>query len=270
MQKFSKQLPKEDLKKFAKEVGKKLVASDFKHNRVEDPTKISEKQEKKVKSYVREFFERAVEKKKVLDKKKAGKSTSSSFINGANGHANGDSKAIEIDGDGHVEEEIDLTPSPVELEPETPSLTDSDLKRKRDDEEGEGTPGDDTSSSFANVNPDNYKRLKEGLEEGVGLGLSLDGTPPPPPPPPPEEGVPVSSADEDGDVEMEPVEMEIETEEQKELRLQEEDLMRENEEALALEGIGSNGNGDAPANGPANGAVMEGIEVEGSTNLPSR
>jgi histone-lysine N-methyltransferase SETD2 len=70
MQKFTKQLPKDDLKKFAKEVGKKLVASDFKNGRIDDPTKISEKQEKKVKAYVRQFFEKAVEKKKELDKRK--------------------------------------------------------------------------------------------------------------------------------------------------------------------------------------------------------
>ncbi|CZR54666.1 related to histone-lysine N-methyltransferase [Phialocephala subalpina] len=70
MQKFTKQLSKDDLKKFAKEVGKKLVASDFKNNRVEDPTKISEKQEKKVKKYVRDYFEKAVEKKKAIDKRK--------------------------------------------------------------------------------------------------------------------------------------------------------------------------------------------------------
>ena len=60
MDKFRNKLPKEDLKKFAKEIGKKLVASDFKHNRVEDPTKITDKQEKKVKKYVKEFFDKAV------------------------------------------------------------------------------------------------------------------------------------------------------------------------------------------------------------------
>ena len=70
MQKFTKELPRDDLKKFAKEVAKKLVASDFKNGRVDDPNKISQKQEKKVKAYVRQFFEKAVEKRKELDKRK--------------------------------------------------------------------------------------------------------------------------------------------------------------------------------------------------------
>src|ERR1700722_9704832 len=73
MDKFRNKLPKEDLKKFAKEIGKKLVASDFKNNRVEDPTKISSKQEKKVKKYVKDFFDKAVAKKAAHDKMKAHK-----------------------------------------------------------------------------------------------------------------------------------------------------------------------------------------------------
>ena len=52
MQKYSGKLPKDDLKKFAKECGKKLVASDFKNNRIEDPTKISDRNQRKVKQYV--------------------------------------------------------------------------------------------------------------------------------------------------------------------------------------------------------------------------
>src|SRR5271154_5142266 len=73
MDKFRNKLPKDDLKKFAKEIGKKLVASDFKNNRVEDPTKISTKQEKKVKKYVKDFFDKAVAKKAAHDKMKAAK-----------------------------------------------------------------------------------------------------------------------------------------------------------------------------------------------------
>ncbi|EKD20268.1 uncharacterized protein L3040_007280 [Drepanopeziza brunnea f. sp. 'multigermtubi'] len=245
MQKFTKQLPKEDLKKFAREVGKKLVASDYKNNRVSDPTKISEKQEKKVKSYVRDFFERAVEKKKALDKRKAEKHSSSSFLgsvdHGVNEKESGNGE-VKVEDDG---EEIGLTPSPVEPEPEpepdTPSLTGSgstsDLKRKRTEDEL-GTPGgdEDSSISFANLISDSHKRLKE--EDGVGvvgLGLLLDGTPPPPPPPPPADDIPMADGDQVmGDVDASAdAEEEEESEEAKELRRQEEDLMRENEEAMA-------------------------------------
>ena len=229
MQKFTKQLPKEDLKKFAKEIGKKLVASDFKNGRVEDPTKISEKQEKKVKKYVQDFFEKAVEKKKALDKRKREKAamngSSSSKPKDANG-ANGDSKLepeqdvkdeSDEEGDG---ENIDLTPnsppaeftqpSPPTPTPHTGDSSFSDLKRKRDESEF-GTPGEDEESN---------KRHKEE-----------DLSPPPPPPPPPAEGMP----DED----MAEGVVKEETEEEKELRRQEEDLMRENEEAMKMDLDGS-------------------------------
>src|ERR1700709_1176274 len=108
MQKFASQLPKDDLKKFAKGGGKKLVASDFKNGRVEDPTKISEKQEKKVKSYVRQFFEKAVEKKKELDKKKG--------FGEKEKLANGDGNA-----QPKRESPEDVEPDTIDLTPSTPS-----------------------------------------------------------------------------------------------------------------------------------------------------
>jgi [histone H3]-lysine36 N-trimethyltransferase len=219
MQKFTKQLPKDDLKKFAKEIGKKLVASDFKNGRVEDPTKISEKQEKKVKQYVRQFFEKAVEKKKELDKRKREKEKAKLANGTASNSEKVNGKAGVIDEVGDIKpEDIDLTPSspsppgapasPHPSIPATPSFTESspELKRKRP---GEETPGDESDT----------KRLKEE-----------DFTPPPPPPPPPAEGMP--------DVEMDGMVKE-ETEEEKELRRQEEDLMRENEEAIKMEQDGS-------------------------------
>ncbi|KAK2630074.1 hypothetical protein QTJ16_000894 [Diplocarpon rosae] len=272
MKKFSKQLPKDDLKKFGKEVAKKLVASDYKNNRVEDPTKISEKQEKKVKTYVRDFFERAVEKKKVMDKRKREKVASSlsslvssSVVNGHKTATNGDidGKAVEVADDGEADDAeaddadaIDLTPSPID--PATPSLSptsasnsNSDLKRKRDDGEGDGegesTPGAEDSFSFPHISSESHKRLKEeGGPGGVGVEIGiLDGTPPPPPPPPPT-------------LPDEVVPSEEESEEAQELRRQEEDLMRENEEAMACELV------DAGA-GESHG--MEEKEAENSTGV---
>lgn len=234
MQKFTKQLPKDDLKKFAKEVGKKLVASDFKNNRVEDPMKISEKQEKKVKKYVREYFEKAVEKKKVLERRKREKEQAvASSTSNDNGNGNGDGVNGEVD-------EMDLTPnspSPPSPEPDTQSQSATpspDLSRKR--------PRDvdpDTPSSESN------KRIKEESED-------VDATPPPPPPPPPADpesgfddldtGASFADSSFDGNsneglglgLGIGVVERE-ETEEQKELRRQEEELMRENEEAMKEE-----------------------------------
>jgi hypothetical protein len=256
MQKFTKQLPKDDLKKFAKEVGKKLVASDFKNGRVEDPTKISEKQEKKVKAYVRQFFEKAVEKKKELDKRKKEKERAK-LANGSDKLNGKDASPEELD-DVKVED-IDLTPSSPSppgapssphASVATPSFTESspELKRKRT---GEETPGDESDG----------KRLKEE-----------HSTPPPPPPPPPAEGMPLEELQELPDAEMDEKEI-METEEEKELRRQEEDLMRENEEAMKMEQAGSlntksfeeNGARHINMNGNGNGVEigedsMEGLE----------
>jgi hypothetical protein len=235
MQKFSSQLPKEDLKKFAKEVGKKLVASDFKNNRVEDPTKISEKQEKKVKSYVKEFFEKAVQKKIAIDKRRKEKEKA----RGANGSSkekkplvNGDKTQLNetnseasptkdgADVDMSDDEDHDLGvsfPDPSPSIPATP-LESPDLKRKREDSEF-GTPADDSES----------KRFKEEC-----IADSVDISPPPPPPPPPAGGMPEQELD--GSF-IPPVKEE--SEEDKELRKQEEDLMRENEQALMMDLDGS-------------------------------
>ena len=68
--KFRHKLPKDELKRHAKEVAKKLVNSDFKNNRVEDPTQISEKQQKKVKNFCKEYFDKAVVKQREREKKK--------------------------------------------------------------------------------------------------------------------------------------------------------------------------------------------------------
>ncbi|KAL9084370.1 MAG: hypothetical protein Q9159_005278, partial [Coniocarpon cinnabarinum] len=67
MDKYRGKLDKEDLKRLCKEVSKKLVNSDFKNKRIEDPTKISDSQSRKVKKYVKDFLDRAVEKKKDKD-----------------------------------------------------------------------------------------------------------------------------------------------------------------------------------------------------------
>ncbi|TVY75780.1 H3 lysine-36 specific histone-lysine N-methyltransferase [Lachnellula suecica] len=239
MQKYSKQLPKDDLKKFAKEAGKKLVASDYKNNRVADPTKtIGEKQEKKVKKYVREFFDKAVEKKKAIDKKKREKSLANGSSQNQAPATNGtktveeaapspDAPSPEPGPEDEVEfsDHESLSPS---IPPGTPVTgSSSDLKRKRDEGEGDMTPIDADS-----------KRLKEQSED-------IEAPTPPPPPPPPTDGLEPDLEDE-VEVEMEESNMldappppppsngvpEPETEEQRSLRRQEEDLMRENEEAL--------------------------------------
>ena len=233
MQKFSSQLPKDDLKKFAKEVGKKLVASDFKNKRVEDPTKISEKQEKKVKKYVREYFERAVEKKKAIDKKNLEKEKANGVngfskdeepkVNGDRASTNGPKADVSLtkgDDDADMSDDDDKDLGISFLDGPSPSMAtpaeSPDLKRKREGD-GFGTPGEESES---------FKRLKEDSL------LETSASPPPPPPPPP--------ADDPIEVEdAEAFAVKEETEEDKELRKQEEELMRENEEALKMDLNGS-------------------------------
>lgn len=221
MQKFHNKLPKEDLKKFAKEVGKKLVASDFKNKRVDNPTKISEKQEKKVKSYVRAYFEKAVAKRKELDRRKKHSDHNSS-------HFSNDKKKDDIrmdipktkEQEAEVFEILSLS-SPRDNSPTTPIV-----KRKR--EEDVRTPKEDDLS-------ESFKRQKE---EAPNIVLN-----PPPPPPPSDEKCDNFVEDFsiiDDDVSILKMEMEVEVEEKLQLRLQEEDLMRENEEAERLESENSN------------------------------
>jgi histone-lysine N-methyltransferase SETD2 len=204
MDKFRNKLSKEDLKKFAKEIGKKLVASDFKHNRVEDPTKIDPKVEKKVKKYVKEFFDKAVAKKAAHDKLKAGKKSSQEKKDDVIG--SGDtSQELAVDTPTKIDEDIDMSdvddiPASPGSPPESPSS--EGLKRKRD-ELGEGDDATPTESP--------HKRIKEDGSPDVDVLPS----PPPPPPPPPAEDLEKVMDEEDA-----------------ELRAQEEALMRENEEAL--------------------------------------
>jgi hypothetical protein len=282
MQKFTKHLPKEDLKKFAKEVGKKLVASDFKNNRVEDPTKISEKQEKKVKKYVREYFEKAVEKKKAIDKRKAEKLANGTHVEPskpADGETNGMARAevaeelpsemAKEESDIEMSDDEDKDTSRPQLQTASASATPSfnelptesseTLKRKREDEEI-GSPGDDSESN---------KRLKEEDDD-------KSVSPPPPPPPPPADSMPIdgheldpaqldaaaavnlSSTDENSLLAAH-THVKQETDEENELRLQEEELMRENEEAMMMDLDGSLNAAEKLRDGHGNG-MENGIE----------
>jgi hypothetical protein len=224
MDKFRHKLPKDDLKKFAKEIGKKLVASDFKNNRVDDPTKISPKQEKKVRKYVKEFFDKAVAKKAEHDKKRRAERSSSSHKSASKEASNGlgnvsivspkeEVKVEESDGMEMSDDELDSTSGQLAPSiPATPggSFGEDNLKRKLDDishnEEYDSTPCDTP-----------FKKVKDEEDR------SGEPSPPPPPPPPPAGDMPEVS----GEMEM--------TEEDLEMAEQEAALMRENEEALMKE-----------------------------------
>lgn len=158
MDKFRHKLPKDDLKKFGKEINKKLVSSDYKNKRVDDPTTITDKQEKKIKKYVKEYFDKAVQKYTAHERKKVDRTVQSGDATSMDLGSSFDTSAQ--DAEVILTDDEDAAPTPAS----------SERKRKREDDAGSATA---TPSETPII-----KRLKE--DEG---GLA---SPPPPPPPPPE------------------------------------------------------------------------------------
>ncbi|KAL8952444.1 MAG: hypothetical protein Q9222_001635 [Ikaeria aurantiellina] len=197
--KYKHKLPRDDIKRFAKQVcahvhyifeniltagilqiAKKLVESDYKNRRVQDPTKISSSQERHIKKHVAEFFEKAVARKKERDEKEAVKRKSLGLdpaIPPADSHTSAKNDE-ESDGDQGMEMSDDeagkFAPNSV-----TPLDTATPI-----------TPADQL------INGDGLKRKRNGTGDANGNGLDdVESTPskrprsetPPPPPPPPAE-----------------------------------------------------------------------------------
>jgi histone-lysine N-methyltransferase SETD2 len=217
LDKFRHKLPKDDLKRLGKDIAKKLVASDYKNNRVQDPTaKLTEKQERKIKTYVKDFLDRAVH------KYESHKNETKDGHNGNNQDQTAQPRAPGSSTESpHDRNDAELTAAEgtmSDLDMDSPGSR----KRKREGEgEGEGE-NVDSANATPSDGPD-VKRIKE--DDSFGAVAS----PPPPPPPPP-----ADSATDDGAL----------TEEQKALHEQEQALVRENEEAQRLEDEANNANGD--------------------------
>ncbi|KAL4868519.1 hypothetical protein BDV12DRAFT_102192 [Aspergillus spectabilis] len=203
--KFKHKLPKDDLKRYAKDVAKKLVNSDFKNNRVTDPTKIDDKQQKKVKKFCKEFFDKAVAKHHAHEQRKAEKVTKES---------GSDHKPTTPAG-GQSEGE-DQTPDVKMSDDEnnTERGGSNSLKRKRDElSVGDANTPDDTPTSSSKrqrsltpppppppaMSPDgdDDASVKSDDADADADEVVLVGnpTPPPPPPPPPQEDTDLPDAD---------------------------------------------------------------------------
>ncbi|PPJ57103.1 hypothetical protein CBER1_00612 [Cercospora berteroae] len=160
--KFSKELPKEDLKRWSKEFAKQVVDSDFRKGRVEDPNKVSDKRAKDVKKQCQAFFEKAKKKKLVADQKRAERKAQkeksgedgSKTPPGSPPPAVASPVAVDDDvlSNQEMNDAVDATPH------------DTALKRRRDD------PSSLTDEELA--------AKKQRME-------TVDFAPPPPPPPPP-------------------------------------------------------------------------------------
>jgi SET domain-containing protein len=167
--KFKKKMEKDDLKRLAKDVSKKIVNTDFKNKRVVgDPSKISDKHAKSVKKYVHETFEKAIKKRAEHDKKKAEKQARGDESNTPQGSPQaGGGSLIKDDDDPVLSDDEDV--GGAEATPESSSA----LKRMRE-----------------------VDVLNEAADDAVLKRLrtndGISPAPPPPPPPPPAEPEPES------------------------------------------------------------------------------
>ncbi|KAI2788270.1 Histone-lysine N-methyltransferase, H3 lysine-36 specific [Penicillium oxalicum] len=181
---YKHKLPKEDLKRFAKETAKKLVEGDYKHQRVADPTKVSEKHQKTVKSYCKNFFEKAAAKHKEREARKAQKGASAT-----------ESKPGSTPADAHdikMSDDEQEGPASAVANRSAGSLTPMDdgssntsaLKRKRD---GDASPPGAAETHLASDMENSPSKRQKS-------------TPPPPPPPPPPVDGPPETEDPDTSV----------------------------------------------------------------------
>lgn len=170
--KFKHKLEKDDLKRLAKEISKKIVNSDFKNNQVKSLSSIDDRHARKLKKHVHETFEKAVRKKADHDKKKLEKKgAEQSGITPVASPPAADDDLPQLSDD---EDQV-MKDAPI-----TEADTDVALKRVRDDEQAT----DDMEESAA-------KRLRSEQPDEAAL------PPPPPPPPPPAESMDATMLDAD-------------------------------------------------------------------------
>lgn len=205
LDKFHHKLPKEELKRLGKDVAKKLVASDYKNDRVGDPSAaLSDKQANKMKKYVKDFLDRALEKYTEHQQRKVARETQKPTRD--HRAPRGTAKLDDVAGDSFdsLQSKVDDGEDIVLSDNEALESSGSpDRKRKREAEVVDSP----------SLTPSDGPLTKRPRED------ELDDTSPPPPPPPPPES------------DME----DVMGAEQQALREQEEALMRENEEAQRLE-----------------------------------
>lgn len=224
MDKFHHKLPKEVLKRHAREVSKTLVSSDYKHKRVDDPTAISEKQEKKVRLYVKEYLDKAVvkyheheEKKKKADRDGHGHGHDDEHKKGGS-HMGVDASDETPGGTQPADEDALMSDGPSS--PTTTNNNNNNNNNKRKRVSGVDEEMLDAASLTPEAESTTVKRLKESPEES---------SPPPPPPPPPDAMTP-SQVEAFSRAEEEAQRLADEAEQDR-IR-QEEALQRENEEAM--------------------------------------
>ncbi|KAL4787805.1 hypothetical protein BJX76DRAFT_266633 [Aspergillus varians] len=207
--KFRHKLPKDDLKRYAKDVAKKLVNSDFKNNRVADPTKIDDKQQKKVKKFCKEFFDKAVAKHQAHEQRKGVKVTKDGGSDNkpatpAGGQSDGDDGTPDVkmsDDEGSTErggtggikrKRDELNVGNGNTPDDTPT---SSTKRPRSSTPPPPPPPAMTPNDDHDHDDDVSIRSDEPDADPDEVVLVGNPTPPPPPPPPPQEDSDLPDAD---------------------------------------------------------------------------
>lgn len=159
-----------------------MVESDYKNKRVHDPTTLTPKMEKNIKHHCREYFDKAVVRKKERDTRKAAeraqKAASSDGTTGQPPSTSAPDGSPISKPEDFAKADEELVLSDMEDDDpanETPSSShaDSELKRKR---EADDTPL--TAASDEDTISTPLKRARSDLD-------SPQAAPPPPPPPPP-------------------------------------------------------------------------------------
>ena len=191
MNKYKAKIPREDLKRFAKEIAKKLVDSDFKGGRVEDPTKISEKHQQKVKKYCKDFFDKAAYKHSKHEKEKAARRAKL-----ANGTKPG-AAAVPVAAAATTtttSPRRTLEASPEMDVPKEHGSDDEDVKMSEDEPDEDEQPGSaspltemrsgDTLKRKRSRSLDGDTKEEDDVTKSPLKKLNLDSPPPPPPPPP--------------------------------------------------------------------------------------
>lgn len=204
MSRYKHKIPRDDLKRFGKEIAKKLVNSDYKAGRVKDPTKIDEKQQKKVKIFCKDYFEKAAQKHKKHEAEKQSRSTkkdahrTSKISSAKETPSQSPNQAEEIPSKLEAsDDEEDIKMSDNELEPDdrasgSPSIHNGTLKRKRLETDISGIKDEDDFDILQSP----AKKLNFDSE------ATSPHPPPPPPPAPPAEtpsdtGTPIQELAED-------------------------------------------------------------------------
>ncbi|GMF75822.1 unnamed protein product [Aspergillus oryzae] len=197
------------------QVAKKLVNSDFKNNRVEDPTKISEKQQKKVKKYCKEFFDKAVLKHRAYEQRKYEKQAKGMDSKVETPQAPSDDEALDVKMSDDEEDKADEKDTPM-----TAEETQGGTKRKREGGIAEDSNlGEYISSSkrqrsstppplppiSPGDDPQNMDNAKKILRDDIdSRSENNEFTPPPPPPPPPDDEMPSESPETDHAIDQSP------------------------------------------------------------------